>query len=353
MRIFLILILCPCFLYGQDFTGVWTGTLSMQKSQFAYELVISGEKDDLSGYSLTVFVVDSIENTGIKKIKIKTKKPGLVIEDDKLVFNDYKSPSKKVTMYSKLSYVAGDSPVLEGTFFTRSADKTSFNGTIRLEKKDAFASTKLMKHLKELDLLADLSFLQALPGNEMNKAVAAARSAKDTLASNEVPDEDETTRTGKAPKTPVPVSLPNRAGPVKYVTASPQLVEKTGLNTIKVAADIESRATEIIRSIEFNSDSLVLSLYDNGEVDGDTVSVLANGQVVLAMRGLSTTAIRTTIYTPVGSVDSLQVTMYAENLGRIAPNTGLLVIEAGDEKYQVRFEGDFNKNSAVIFRRKR
>ena len=45
--------------------------------------------------------------------------------------------------------------------------------------------------------------------------------------------------------------------------------------------------------------------------------------------------------------------MYAENLGRIAPNTGLLIVEDGEEKYQIRFEGDFQKNAAIVFRRKR
>ena len=119
------------------------------------------------------------------------------------------------------------------------------------------------------------------------------------------------------------------------------------------AADLAMRKTEIIRDINFKSDSLILNLYDNGEVDGDTVSVLVNGKLVIARKGLTATAVKTTVYASEGFGDSLQVVMYAENLGRIAPNTGLLVVEDGEEKYQIRFEGDFQKNAAIVFRRKR
>lgn len=348
MRIFLLFLLFPCCLSGQDFTGVWTGTLTMQKSQFLYELVISGNNDRLSGYSLTVFTIDGIENTGIKTVEIKTKKTSLVIEDNDLVFDDYKTPSKKVKMFSKLAYTDGDAPVLEGTFFTRSSDKTSFNGTIRLQKSGATAGSRLMKHLKELDLLANLSFLHEPAGGAKEPTSSTAQVTRD-----EALQKDETIAVQTPARLGIPVALPKQAAPINSPQYRPGMVASTGLNLVKVAADIDNRKTEVIRVIEFNADSLVLNLYDNGEVDGDTVSVLANGQVVVAMKALSTIAVTTTIYTPPGSVDSLQLTMYAENLGRIGANTGLLIIDAGGEKYQVRFEGDFGKNSAVIFRRKR
>jgi hypothetical protein len=45
--------------------------------------------------------------------------------------------------------------------------------------------------------------------------------------------------------------------------------------------------------------------------------------------------------------------MYAENLGRIPPNTGLLTLMDGEDRYDIRFSGDFQKNSAIILKRKR
>ncbi len=118
------------------------------------------------------------------------------------------------------------------------------------------------------------------------------------------------------------------------------------------AVDLATRKTETIKSVLFKSDSLVLSLYDNGEIDGDTVSVVLNGKVIIASQGLTTNAITKTIYITPELGDSLQLIMYAENLGSIPPNTGLLILQDGDERYEIRFAGDFQKNSAIILRRK-
>jgi hypothetical protein len=119
------------------------------------------------------------------------------------------------------------------------------------------------------------------------------------------------------------------------------------------AAALTERKTEVIRSIPFSSDSLVLSLYDNGEVDGDTVSVVLNGKVIVARQGLTTKAIRITVHTTPEMGDSMQLIMYAENLGAIPPNTGLLIVQDGDQRNEIRFAGDMQKSSAVILRRKR
>jgi hypothetical protein len=105
--------------------------------------------------------------------------------------------------------------------------------------------------------------------------------------------------------------------------------------------------------VMFKSDSLELALYDNGEVDGDTVSVLLNGEIILAKQGLKVSAIKKTIYMPAGTNDSMTLVLYAENLGKYPPNTGLLVIRDGDETYQVRFSADLQQNAAIVFKRKR
>ena len=62
------------------------------------------------------------------------------------------------------------------------------------------------------------------------------------------------------------------------------------------ASDLSKRKLETIRTVEIAEDSLVFSLYDNGTVDGDTVSILLNGQVIMPRVGLLVTAISKTIY---------------------------------------------------------
>ena len=132
-----------------------------------------------------------------------------------------------------------------------------------------------------------------------------------------------------------------------------QIIIQKEVIKIAAAAEIKNRQIETIQTVEIAHDSLVLTLYDNGTVDGDTVSVLINGKVVWPRVGLLATATNKTIHLESSDGDSLVVVMYAENLGSIAPNTGLLVVRDGDKNYEIRFSGDLQKNSAIILKRKK
>ena len=72
----------------------------------------------------------------------------------------------------------------------------------------------------------------------------------------------------------------------------------------------------------------------------------------MAKQGLSAKAITTTVHLNELS-DSLQLVMYAENLGRIPPNSGLLILQDGVDRYSIRFSGDLQRNSGIILKRKR
>ena len=142
------------------------------------------------------------------------------------------------------------------------------------------------------------------------------------------------------------------------VVVSQQKTEQTPTNNnipvlnYDAAKNVAERDFEKPQEINFTSDSLVLALYDNGEVDGDTVSVLLNGEVIVAKQCLKTVAFKKTIYIPYGEYQA-NVVLYAENLGIYPPNTGLLVIYDGEERYNVRFSADFKKNAAIVLKRKK
>jgi hypothetical protein len=122
--------------------------------------------------------------------------------------------------------------------------------------------------------------------------------------------------------------------------------------TATVAALVLERKTVAPQIVTFKSDSLELALYDNGEIDGDTVSVLLNGEVLMTKQGLKASAIKKTIYVQPGT-EEVTLVLYAENLGKYPPNTGLLVVHDGEDTYQVRFSADLQQNAAVVFRRKK
>ena len=339
---FLIIFLFPCILSAQDISGIWIGYLESAGTKLPFELAISSEgKEDFSGYSHTVFTFNGVDNIGVKAIKLKNKKGNVSMEDGELVFSNYTTPPRRVKMMSKMFLKTSDSLlVLTGSFYTRTidfreSDKTSFTGTIYLRKQKGFSQTQLIAKLKELDLLHTLSFSPEEYKKKTEPAIVAA-------VTKPVPRQDSEKEIAVA-------DVQNKS----EATSNKDTKTLTPPAPAKAAAAIASRKTEVLRNVFFTADSLVLSLYDNGTVDGDTVSVVLNGEVIIAKKGLSENAIKTTIHINPQSGDSLQLVMYAENLGSIPPNTGVLVIQDGVTRNEIRFAGDLKTSSAIVLIRKK
>lgn len=348
-KLVLTLALLPLKAAGQDFTGIWSGYITIAGNQLPYELVIGETNDKLQAYSLTVFTIEGVENTGIKSMKVRSRKNQLSLEDDALIYNDYTTAGRKLTLYSTLLLETEDTLLLlQGSFHTRSADRSSFKGTIRLQKRENSSETKLTAQLKNMELFAKLGLplevkkrQEPAPQPEIVSLKQAKEDPTTSVAQPRQVNRSDMAVIQSSKKEIIPVPVP------VLTNARPAIVP------VKAAADISNRKTEILRSIFFQADSLVLSLYDNGEVDGDTVSVVLNEKVLIARLGLSSTSKTITYHLTANDGDSIRLIMYAENLGSIPPNTGVLVIQDGNEKHQVRFEGDYKRNSAVILRRKR
>ena len=109
---------------------------------------------------------------------------------------------------------------------------------------------------------------------------------------------------------------------------------------------LSSRTVEIVKTIETDGDSVLIELYDDGLIDGDSVSVFNNNQVLLNSIALSDKGLKQTIALP-NTQEGLVLTLFAENQGTIPPNTGVLVVKTGGMVYEIRFKSD-NKKSAAI-----
>jgi hypothetical protein len=112
------------------------------------------------------------------------------------------------------------------------------------------------------------------------------------------------------------------------------------------------RANEIAGEIEVNSDSLKVDFYDNGEVDGDSISVFFNSQLIAFHQKLSTRSIHFNIgLNPKNEVNELS--MFADNLGSIPPNTALMIIDDGVKQHEVRLSSSLDKTATIKIRRKK
>ncbi len=413
----IIVLLFSGKLHAQDITGLWKGRLfnDSTKMYYKYEIGISEEKGKLTGFSHTWFILNDTQYFGVKEVKIKRKDDKIIVEDDKLISNNYPvAPAKHVRQLNVLTLTIEDSIMkLTGPFTTnRTKDWAPLTGHIELQRKNDFWNSSLVPHLAELKLENKLVFVkqekerqQLLAKDEIRKKEelknmafnqkkiepdpASTTPAIEVEANEKTLSPEKTTEKIELIKKQAPASkevstlktkniknnnekiqpvLPEEKKEIALslsINPAPAAKERSTIAPLnkktieapaipfpQAAAQIKERALEVQQTVSFSSDSLKLSLYDNGEVDGDTVTVVMNGQILIAKAGLSTSAISKTIYIPKGQ-DTLQLVMYAETLGRIPPNTGLLVIRDGRDVYEVRFSGDLNKNAAILFKREK
>jgi len=119
-----------------------------------------------------------------------------------------------------------------------------------------------------------------------------------------------------------------------------------------VENQFKERETVLAQEIEVNSDSLQVDFYDNGEVDGDSISVFFNNQLLAFSQKLSTRSIHFNLVLDSSRVYN-ELTMFADNLGAIPPNTALMIVTDGNKQYQIRLSSNLQKNASVRIRRKK
>jgi hypothetical protein len=168
-------------------------------------------------------------------------------------------------------------------------------------------------------------------------------------------------------KTTPPVTNPVQKKPAPPVVTNKPIV-KPGIDTIKktqvpviVKKDptvkpqlpkpevLKTRANELTKMIVVNSEEVVVKLYDNGEIDGDTISVYLDNKLILSKKLLTAKALTVNLRMDEDNSEH-ELVMVAENLGRIPPNTSLMIVTAGDKKFEVRITSTEQKNAMVKFR---
>jgi hypothetical protein len=121
--------------------------------------------------------------------------------------------------------------------------------------------------------------------------------------------------------------------------------------TVPVISAVTSRATDIQSLIEIKKkemDSIKVEVYDNGEIDNDTVSVFYNDSMVLHKQRISASPI--TFYITLSAEAPLsKVKLIAESLGSIPPCTAYMVVTTRLKRYEVSLSSDFYKNGVVEF----
>jgi hypothetical protein len=171
------------------------------------------------------------------------------------------------------------------------------------------------------------------PKADKPKAVVPApkKTVAPPVASNPAPAKTVTT----VNKQPIVTSLPVPAATVKKTS-------------IAVPAVLLNRSSSIVSTIQTSAPTLLVQLYDNGEIDGDTVTVYHNNQLLVAQAALSARPVSFTLTLDEQHAHH-ELVMVADNLGSIPPNTSLMIVTAGDKRHEIFISSSNQKNATVVF----
>lgn len=154
-----------------------------------------------------------------------------------------------------------------------------------------------------------------------------------------------------------PTTKPVAPDPVPPVT----VVKTTQLSITEypvVAAEqmnaltlFKERNKDVSRFLEVDNDTLRLELFDNGQIDGDSVSVFLNNRLLLDKSMLDITGLKLTIRIDT-SLPYDELAMFAHNLGSFPPNSALLVLYDGKKRHEIFLNSTLNSTATIRIRKR-
>ena len=328
------------FSSAQKIGGFYKGTLYNDSTKMTqnYELALAERRGKIMGYAYVTFIANDTFYYGIRKINAKIVGDSLIVEDDKFIANNFpESPAKHVARTVTIP-LAGQKDSLiniNGRWKTnRTKIYYSVPGSVTATRSNDSSGSALFAHLKELNLMP----------NENNYSNTQSQTTAETQTQNKKTDNPEKTKT-KSSTTETTVK--SKEDKTKIKTEKQSVADRVESTILPYG----QRTNHLQQTISVTSDSLILSFYDNGVVDGDSISVYINGEPVVNKVMLKSSASKKTIYLKDNT--DVELVLVAESMGTIPPNTGLLVIHDGDKSYQVNFSADFQTNASIVLKRKK
>jgi hypothetical protein len=156
-----LLIICifiSTFCYSQVLSGFYNGTIYNDSTKMLqqYQLALSEYKGKITGYSYITFVVNDTFYYGIRSIKAIKKDNQLIVEDDKMLANNFpESPAKRVKRTAVFPLNENEDTVrlLQGSWHTNTTKIYYAVGGAAVTNRDNNTSqAPLFSHLKELGI---------------------------------------------------------------------------------------------------------------------------------------------------------------------------------------------------------
>ena len=403
------LLFISCNIFGQDLTGIWRGYFyaiaGPYKEYYKYEVQI----DELKNYSLqgvtysyrTTVFYGKATCSGIWFPKTQS----MLLKELKLVELKIQGNSEACAMTCTLDYSNdGKTEMLKGTFtsINTNSKRDCGSGTVYLEKveeSDFHKEDFLLKKSQPAPPVVNKSDNSAKPKTtppvvtDVSKANAKKlqtalgvpadgvvgpktmaelqRKApgfkekldlKNTAQVNKLIDQIKKNNTAQVKK-PQPNTTSTQKKTQAPVVTRKDTIAKTTVpqqpstqkeikdlpakKSLPVPEVIKTRSNPLVKTIVTSFPDIKIELYDNGDVDGDTITVYHNNEVIAWKKGLTDKPIMLSLKADAGNTMH-EFVMVADNLGAIPPNTALMIITTGGKRYQLFISSDKQKNAKVV-----
>ncbi len=346
--LFFILLLSSTTLFGQKFSGQWSGSFDAKtdtsdRTEYFLELEVNGTQVD--GTSTTYFIIAGKRFYTICKVTgtFDPKSKTIVSTEVSNIKSNTPEWFRDCFQTHILTYFRkGDTEILEGNWKGARKEDNCGTGTTLLSRK------QLAKNMVTVPPPVNNTV-------RMNPTQPKAAIKKPVTKPNTA-----TTKTTPKQTPPVVKTKPKKDSVVKQNPTITKIQNKTetqikpdiksNIPAPKLPNGLERRDNKVYETIAIADEDIIVNLYDNAEIDGDIITVLFNGEVVASQKTLSDKPITLKLKAIRGKDNIL--TMYAENQGSIPPNTAIMRVQNGNDYYKVFLSADDKKNGSVVFRLK-
>jgi hypothetical protein len=140
--------------------------------------------------------------------------------------------------------------------------------------------------------------------------------------------------------------------PTFSVTAAEPALVDTPTEPSLVQKEFKRRTKTYLQELEIIEPVIRVELYDNGEIDYDSVTLFMNDKMVLPKSMLSHKAITLTL--PLDTtLEFNELSMFANNVGLIPPNTAAMIIYDGKVRHEIIIISDMDKTGTIKLKRKK
>ncbi len=266
----------PALSFAQGGAVTLTGTLEVSTGEtFPFKVVLTEQEGKVKGYSLTYKEPD--DTKALITGKLDKQARTLSFKETEIVYShNFHTRAFMCLIDARLNYVyAGNRYVLKGSITSKEADKTSCtDGVLTFANEDELKN--LFSYHDTFDTVISMKRKVIKPAEETDKS--------------------------KTVKEELPPAM-------DQVTAG------------------------VAKAYEWHSDTVVIAVWDGGDIDGDRITLQYNGKNCLENYMLQRA--KKEIRIPVSTSGTDIITIIAENEGAAPPNTANLLLTDGAKKYSI------------------